>query len=241
MGDQTYTVTLISKIAPPPYQFYDPEMEDSSADYHPIMEYIDSEGYRWVGLHREMHGDGVFRWGYYPPNNFKLLIMTEENQYYTSNVLERYAFASYFHADLTNLVGEGSVKIIQTVNHNYNYGREVLAFLVRLVLTIAIEIGLALLFGFKEKRQLIVILIVNAITQIGLNAVLNITTYFEGQLAAMFYFFLGEVLVVIAEVVFYSLYFKKTRFKAVLYGIITNLLSCAAGFGLYFLEQIIIK
>jgi hypothetical protein len=240
MGEQTYTMTLISREAHGPNFFYEDYLEfhESWMEYHPIMEYVDSEGYRWIGWHKEMHGDGEFKWSYYPPQNFKILIMTEDNQIYTSAVLERYAFASYFRADVTDVVqGEAeAIKVIQTVEPDYHYSKEILTFLIRLVLTIAIEIGVALLFGFKGK-ELVVILLVNAVTQIILNVILNAVTYYSGQLAAVLLFILGEALVISVETVFYAFYFKTKSVKALLYGIIANLVSCGAGLGWYLLEQ----
>lgn len=205
------------------------------------MEYEDSDGYRWITKYWEMHGNGAFSWSYYPPNNFKVLIMTEDNQYYTTNVLERYAFGSYYKVDVSEAVdGElDATIVIQNVEHNYNYLKEITTFLIRLVLTIAIEIGIALVFGFKKKSYIIAILIVNLVTQVFLNAVLNITTYFEGQFVAMVFFIIGEFFVLMIELIFYIIYFKTQKLKVVFYAILANMISFIAGFGLYILEQII--
>lgn len=243
--EKNYTATLISKEAHGPNFFYDDYLDfnDPWMEYHPIMEYEDSDGYKWIGKHWEMTGDGVLNWSYYPPNNFKLIIMTEDNQYYTTQVLERYAFGSYFKVDVSEVTnGElNAVKVIHDVKTNYNYLKEIILFLIRLILTIAIEIGLAFIFGFKKKSYILRILILNVITQVFLNAMLNIMTYFEGQFVAMAFFIIGEIIVLAAESLFYAFYFKTQRLKAVFYGVIANLISFGAGFGLYILEQIILK
>ena len=245
MGDKNYTATLISKEAKGPNFFYDDYLEfnDPWMEFHPIMEYEDSDGYKWIGRHWKIHGDGELNWSYYPPNNFKVIIMTEDHQYYTTKALERYAFGSYFLIDVSGTLNEelNSVKVIGDVKHDYNYSKEIISFLIRLFLTIAIEIGLAIIFGFKKKSQIITILIVNAITQVFLNAMLNIVTYFEGQFMAMGFFIIGELIVLATESIFYGCYFKTQRSKAVLYGVLANLISFGAGLGLYILEHSILN
>lgn len=240
MEDINYTATLISKVASGPNFFYEDylEMSDPWMEYHPIMEYEDSEGFKWIGRHWEMQGNGKLEWGYYPPKNFKLLIMTEDNKYYTSNELERYAFASYFQVDLSDVIGgeNSTFTVIKSVSSNFNYFKEIPSFFFRLIFTIAIEIGIAFLFGFRKKNQMITILIVNLVTQIFLNVMLNITTYFEGWLTAMFFFFIAEIFVLFFEMLFYIFYFKNQKTKAALYSLVANLISCALGFGLYILE-----
>ena len=158
-------------------------------------------------------------------------------------VLERYAFGSYFKVDVSEVInGElNVVKVIQDVSPNYNYFKEIISFLIRLILTIAIEIGLALIFGIKKKSHILTILIVNVITQVFLNAMLNITTYFEGQLTAVIYYVIGELIVLAADSIFYVLYFKTQKLKFALYAILANLISFGTGFGLYILEQTINK
>lgn len=241
LEDANYTATLISKEATGPYSNYDEylEYEDYWLEYDPIMEYEDIDGYRWVGIHWEMQGNGEFSWSYYPPNDFKVLIMTEEGQYYTTNVLERYAFGSYYKVDVSEAInGElDAVIIVDDVEQNYNYSKEIVSFVIRLILTIVIEIGIALLFGFRKKPYILTILIVNLITQIFLNAILNITTYYSGQFTAIALFIFTEFIVLMIELIFYVSYFKTQKSKAVFYTILANLISFVAGFGLYILEQ----
>lgn len=245
IGDKAYTATLISKEAHGPNFFYNDylEFDDPWMEFHPIMEYEDSEGYKWIGKHWQMYGDGELKWSYYPPNNFKVIIITEDNEYYTTKVIERYAFGSYFKVDVSNAEnGElNAVILIQDVEPNYNYMKEVISFLIRLILTVVIEIGLAIIFGFRKKSHLLTIFIVNVITQVFLNSMLNIMTYFEGQFVAMGFFIIGELIVLAAETIFYAFYFKNQRLKVVLYGILANVISFGLGFGLYFLEQTILK
>jgi len=240
MEDKSYTATLISKEAKGPNFFYEEylEWDNQWMEYHPIMEYEDSEGYKWIGSHWEMYGDGELKWGYYPPDNFKLLIVTEDNQYYTSKAINRYAFGSYFKVDVSKAIdGDLNVKFIESVEKNYNYWKEILSFSIRLILTIAIEIGLALIFGFRKIRELLLILKVNIITQIFLNALLNIVTYFHGQLIGLGLYIIAEVIVLISEILIYYYCFKDHKLKAVFYGLLANVVTFGVGYGLYILEQ----
>lgn len=52
--------------------------------------------------------------------------------------------------------------------------KELLALIARIGITICIEVGIAILFGYAENKQLIFLSIVNVVTQIILNLILNI-------------------------------------------------------------------
>ena len=43
----------------------------------------------------------------------------------------------------------------------------------RIVLTIALELGIALLFGYREKKVLALLAVINVVTQITLNVALG--------------------------------------------------------------------
>ena len=48
----------------------------------------------------------------------------------------------------------------------------------------------ALLFGFRQKKQLLILAVVNIITQIILNVLLNVINYNSGPLAFTFFYVL---------------------------------------------------
>lgn len=243
MENKTYTATLISKEANGPNFFYEDYLEfgDPWMDYHPIMEYVDTDGYKWIGNHWNLEGNDEFEWSYYPPSDFKVLIMTEDNVTYTTGAIERYAFGSYFQVDASNVIdGElAGVRVIETISPNYNYVREILAFFIRLIVTLGIELALALAFGFRKKNEIYAILVVNTITLVFLHALLNVTTYYEGEFLAIGFFILGEMIVFLVESIFYLFYFQKKKARAFFYGILANLLSCGMGLLLFILEMAI--
>jgi hydrogenase-4 membrane subunit HyfE len=104
------------------------------------------------------------------------------------------------------------------------------------LLTVAIELGIALLFGFRGKKQFRFILLVNAVTQIALNIALNIINYRFGQLAFIVLYIPLEIAVFIVEAFLYTWYLKKrsekkvSSWKPCIYALAANTASFALGF-----------
>ena len=105
---------------------------------------------------------------------------------------------------------------------------DVVSFLVRLVLTVLLEWGLALLFGYRSKKQGLLIGVVNIATQI----LLNVGLYLGyPQVDTIFYLYLFlEILIFGLEALVYILYLQKEKqSRAVVYALCANLLSFGAG------------
>ena len=115
---------------------------------------------------------------------------------------------------------------------------EILSLIARVLLTIAIELGIALLFGFRERKLFRFIVIVNVITQISLNLALNIINYYSGQLAFVIFFVLLEIAVTFVEAILYNYYLKKHSRKTIpgwkpcVYALVANVASFTLGLGL---------
>jgi hypothetical protein len=232
--DQDYTVTFVGKETTPPYRYWE---DDAYLEYNPIMEYNDEVGYHFVGDYWVEEGNSTVRWGYYPPSPFKIIIMTDDGTMYVSKALNKYAFSSYYKVDLTNSLttepNEDGFVLMDDIERNYSYGREITSFSLRLVLTILIEIAIAWLFVFRKKKELHFILIVNIITQVFLNGVLNMISYKEGPLDAIMMLIELEFLILLIESVAYSFRFKKNGIRAVLYAFIANVASFLIGILIY--------
>ena len=118
---------------------------------------------------------------------------------------------------------------------SYNYRQEMLALGARIVLTILIEMLVALLFGFRQKKQLLILAVVNIITQIILNVLLNVINYNSGPLAFTFFYVLFELIVFALEAVLYCTILKRLSEKKkedayyILYSFVANLISFGAG------------
>ena len=139
-----------------------------------------------------------------------------------------YAFATYYEIDFST----GTVTTPQDikVTKTYDYFDEVLNLIIRIVLTLAIELGLFYLFRLYTKRNFMVVIIVNLITQIFLNVAVNISLYNSGSLSALFLLFGLEFIILIVEFIAYQILLKdKKRWTIILYPILANILSFILG------------
>ena len=101
----------------------------------------------------------TYRCGYYPPNIFKVLIYdTSDASFMVSDVYEQYAFSSYYTVDLSR---NGIILV-----NSYDYVRETIYLIIRIIVTIILEILVAILFRIKGKRNYIIIIITNVVTQV---------------------------------------------------------------------------
>lgn len=197
-----------------------------------FVDYADSDGYYFLQEGWQVSAEEGLAWTYYPPNPFKILLyFPETDTFMTSGIYERYAFDSYFTVDMAALSEDG----LLLAEKDYQWGGEVAAFLARFAITFVIEMAVALLFGFREKRQLLVLLIVNGATQLLLNGALSIIDYHSGYIAFILFYILFELLITIIEAVVYAAqlprYGQKTkkRWVCVVYAIAANFVSFHAG------------
>ena len=106
----------------------------------------------------------------------------------------------------------------------------------RILATIALELAVAVPFGFAKKPFLRPILTVNVVTQILLNLGLNMIAYWMGGLAFMIFFWPLEVLVFIVEAVAYRPLLGRrggaSASLTTIYAFTANVISCVAGFWL---------
>ena len=196
-----------------------------------FQSYRDADGYYYLQEQWELTGDDVFCWGYYPPDEFKLLLyFPETGGYMVSEPQERYAFNAYFTANIRD--GKMSVS---TGKGTVDFFAELAALLIRAAVTVGLEILVALAFGYRGKRPLRLILIVNIATQLLLNIALNIANFKGGILTAAIFYVLLEAAVFVTEAVIYAVLLpagteKKTKKgRAVLYAFTANLCSFIIG------------
>lgn len=188
-------------------------------DYNPIMEYKDEEGYKWITLYTKCNGNSEISFTYYCPSSYKIIIYQNDELLVATEVLNMYAYATYYEIDFSDL---DNIKIKKT----YDYSSEIINFLIRVILTLIIELGLFFLMFLYTKRNLKAVVIVNLITQILLNIILNVANYNSGWLSAVFLLFILEFIVLTIELVAYLILLKdKNKILIVLYPIVANLLS----------------
>jgi len=105
----------------------------------------------------------------------------------------------------------------------------------RVIATIGIETIFALFFGFKQKKQLQLIILTNIVTQTLLNILLNIIHYKTGIFGLILYYFWLETLVFIIEAIVYANFLTKvsnnmvSKGRAVFYALVANTVSYFVG------------
>ena len=208
---------------------YVPTERDEVTDlavWEAFRAYEDADGFYFLNEVFDC-SDGGMRWGYYPPDNFKILLyFPESGTFLSSEAMSAYAFDSYYTAELSS---EG-----MDVHRSYDYLRELLSLAARCVLTIALELIAALAFGFCSRRELLCIALVNTLTQIALNLAVNIVHYFSGMFTGVF--IIMELFVTFVEAVIYRrelpLRGGKSARRSVGYAVTANALSAVAGLAL---------
>ena len=193
----------------------------------------------------------------YPPYTFKFLIYDSvHDKFITDDVIyERYGFDSIYVITLNSEyigVRQGDSTTVISPNNATNetpfdvkQDRSLFApimnFFVRLIICLAIEICIALLFKFR-KLELVIILLANLVTQIGLNVFLSIYTFNHGYqpIMVILTYAFSEVAILLIECVAYLIFIKlldrkrgyeeKSVLRIILYTLTANVASLALGF-----------
>lgn len=206
--------------------------QEGDKDYNIFLkfaEYHDADGFYFLQFFKNCTESNQFSWTYHPPQVFKILLYFPETDEFivSDDIYEHYAFDSYFTAEISD-------KSI-TAEKSYKYTNEILSLIVRIVLTIIAELGIALKFGFRERKQFRFIIFVNVITQIALNLELNIINYRSGELAFIAFYVLLEFMVFFIEALLYTWYLMKNSQKEIpfwkpsLYALTANAVSFVLG------------
>lgn len=213
-----------------PYQW----AEDQREIWQAFVDYRDPDGYHFLQEWWDCSSSGQLNWTYYPPRSFKLLLYyPDTDTFVSSGICERYAFDSYFAADLSDVEAGGGTEL--TLRRSYDYKWELISLLCRIVITILLELGVAFVFGLGRKPLLKLIAAVNLFTQVGLNVLLNLINYNRGSLAFLFWYLVLEVAVFALEG---GVYVRRmhltadrpmTNRRIIAYAFVANVLSLGAG------------
>lgn len=234
--------TLLSEVSNTgPYRVWDeedgvrdgwvPEGESNLDVWKAFVDYEDPDGFYFLQFYRRVDVTGEFVWSYRPPSVYKIVLYyPDSGQFVSSEILKQYAFDSYYTADASG----GTVQ----PERSYQYGWEVVSLLVRIVLTVAVELGLALLWGLRRRWQIKTVIVVNVITQVALNVGLNIINYKAGSMAFVIFYVLLEILVFIVEGAAFSVLLRRRAPEGekmghpVVYAFWANVFSFAVGYAL---------
>lgn len=249
LEEEAYYVTLLSKesstgpwsLGNDYYEYLgDREVFDKFSAYE------DVDGYYFLSYMQDCSEEDTFQWTYYPPSTFKILIyFTEYDRFLLMDeVYERYAFDSYYTVeveDVESVIGavsleKGTVADMDIqVNRSYDFSMELVSLLVRVVLTILIEVVIAMLFGYRNRKALTTITAINVCTQILLNVLLNVINYQSGQYAFVFHYIWMECVVFLLEAILYDKIIGRKnptntkRYHPYGYAAVANLVSLGVG------------
>ena len=239
---EPYFATLLAKTSSTgPYSAFDESghafthyvQGDENFDiFLKFLNFKDTDGFYFLQYFNDCSETNTFKWTYYPPQEFKVLLYFPATDSFLMDdeVYERYAFDSYFTAVFSGNLNDLTAEKM-TMSKSHSYMAEGFSFVVRVVFTIAVELGVALLFGLRQKNVFQFIVTVNIITQIVLNLALNLINFYMGAFAFVFFYILLELAVFGIEAVLYSVRLKKEAAKSrlVFYAFTANVTSFVFG------------
>lgn len=233
MDNDNYWLDLLVKDESE-YSWLDISLEEKEK-LSKLVEYRDADGFHpallvgtRVPLFGKLKGE-VLENGTYShkfsyvgtPELFKIAILTEDGELIVSPEITRKHFQSKVIFDVSTLKGK-EVLPVKSMFLEFNF---------RLLMTLAIEFLVALLFGFSLKKYWKILLGVNILTQVILNIGIISANLYGGLFMAIFVFVLMEIGIMIFETrVYLKKLTDKTRARRMFYGITANLLSLVAGF-----------
>lgn len=247
VSESKYFATLISKnTGSSRWQYYDgssgndPNKGSNPEIWDKFQNYVDSDNFYFLGYYRELSQNDTFSWTL-PPNTFKLLMyFPDHDKFIVSEIYTVYAFGSNYIFDLNKVSNaNGDVTNVNepiTLEKNYIVLNWLKNFAIRLALTIAIELVVALAFLFFSARKIVTIFLANIITQIFLNLFLSLwLKAFNFSNAMIVVFILLELGIIAVEGFIYHFVFKNEAkendkvWLIYLYAVIANLLSVGLG------------
>lgn len=202
-----------------------------------FVEFKDEDGFYFLQWFWRADEKKTLNWRYYPPQTFKILLYypdratksgaadnsaggaTRDSEttaasgaFCVSDVLERYAFHSYYFVDMRNVQSEtiGTIAKISATQGN-DYSAEILGFFVRFIITLGVETLLALAFGLRTKRAFLTVLAANGATQVALNILLNVQLHFNNVYGVFPLYFFAELFVFVAEAALYCFILGKRK------------------------------
>ena len=172
---------------------------------------------------------------YYPPNIFKIILVTENGKLIVSEKIERFAFDTEIVYDLSGVDTSVNQTGVGTITGNISSREITLNTIsrtaVRVLYTLIIEIGILFLFKFRTKRSYIIVGITNLVTQIGLNYIVINTAVRGSVLYAIILLLILEVVVLVVESITYFFLLKeRSTGIAVAYAFVANIASFLIGF-----------
>lgn len=211
---------------------------DYVAAWEAFVAYPDPDNYYFLQRVWKCSSESI-NWSYFAPDQFKVLLYFPDYDYYAvSDVLKKETMNTVLKVDIQKVLEEKTGKVtfvdISVSPEVLHY--DILALIGRVVFTLVIELLLALLFKFKEKRVLILIAVTNLVTQLILNVVLEAFILENGAgFALIGIYLLLEILIFVAEMIVYLIGINKyssvehKKVKIVVYSFLANFITFVGG------------
>ncbi len=228
--------------------------DEQSLEVEALFNYEDPDDYylgllegtrtpMWGSVIGELQDDGSYfhRFRYVGvPEDFKIIILTSEGDILVSDVVHRGFFQSEMIYDLSDFsVLEQEIESNDSNYYDFFYTnitvveeipfRDTLScFFLRMIITVMAELGIAYyIFKFKAKKSLIVITVLNIVTQLFLNLIMF---SHWNQLQIVLLFIILEIFVFLIEYISYYLLFDEGTKKSILkYVLVANLVTLSLG------------
>lgn len=244
-GREYYIMLVNPDDDPHINDIYDRPKDDA---WEPLKEFCSTHGYAphfspVDRVYQKLSGNDTASWDYNPPDTFCVLLYFPDNEsFLVSNQYKKYAFNAYFsvnvNGDNVTVDISGGAKHIVAV---------IAGLLLRMAITVLIEVCIAKGYGIFGKKPFRLIIIMNVITQLLLNALLWKSNYDLGSFGVMLAYPGGEILVFAVEAIFYSALlpgYTGNEIKggrAAGYALTANLVSFVGGGVLLFVSDILSK
>jgi len=164
--------------------------------------------------------------GYNAPSEMKFMIYTEHDTLIVSDEITRNKFEAEYTWDLTDVDLTEDSMDANDLTLSRDLGSSIFQFFLRVVLTLAIELGILWLFTYRLKRSFKLVALVNIFTQSLLSLFVVLMYYYSGWLGATLVLFLGEAIVFTLEALIYAFKLKeKNTALAVVYAVVANAVS----------------
>ncbi|MFA5007500.1 MAG: hypothetical protein WC509_08600 [Candidatus Izemoplasmatales bacterium] len=217
--------------------FSEAEMAEYGWDQDPLKVALngfrDPDGYVLLGLYWPMMHDGMpfFYNGY--PTPLKMAVIDDDGDVYVSAAIDYRLYHTELVFDFAGhepFAGTGVPVAFGTAREVVPVFRILLDFLGRVVLTIALELGVLWLFRYRSKASYRTVAIVNACTQAVLTGFILYGFYWWGEsFAALYTLFVGELVVFAGEAVLFAMILREKKgWIGALYALAANALSFGA-------------
>ena len=228
------------------------DIEDFDQDLYNYLLERDFDGYVSARIYqsapfglfkKELNGGYNLKATYRYPKTFKVLMFDKTNNtILISDEITQEAFDSKMKVTFTEeFINEEylDITIVSTSNkitEQHYYLKGISGIILRLVLTIVIELFILYLFKYRKKKSYILVGITNFVTHTILTISLFAFFYLQGAWTNFFLIIPFEILIILAETVFYAIALKEySKGRAVGYAFLANIATILVSFIPFFL------